>query len=190
MNPPPLIWVLAALATWNIILGLKVLIGKRPVIIDSRWFLLLVSLGLLPTLITSMRFFAERPLLGISSLLMPLMLFWLYVYSLKGVSLFGIDTEDFQNKLLEHLQSLGLEFKQNLSAITFKDRRLKISLSIQEWLGSGQIRMKGKADKELFDQIISGLKKKDLGYSKIIPVFTILTGLLMLLLFGTLAFYR
>ena len=118
------------------------------------------------------------------------MLFWLYVYSLKGVTLFGIDTEDFQNKLLEHLQSLGLEFKQNLSAITFKDRRLKISLSIQEWLGSGQIRMKGKADKELFDQIISGLKKKDLGYSKIIPVFNILTGLLMLLLFGTLAFYR
>jgi hypothetical protein len=50
--------------------------------------------------------------------------------------------------------------------------------------------MKGKADKELFDQIISGLKKKDLGYSKIIPVFNILTGLLMLLLFGTLAFYR
>jgi len=161
-------------------IGLKVLINKKPLIVNSRWFLILILVGFIPQMINVLPLFEKQPILVLFISLIQALLFGFFFYTIKGVTLYGIDTDDFQHKFIVNLRSMGLEFEQSISTIEIKNPKLTMLFSIQQWLGTGQIRLKKNSDKQLFNKIISESNCKEIKYNKTFPIVYLALGIFML----------
>ncbi|HLG33630.1 MAG TPA: hypothetical protein VI757_02015 [Bacteroidia bacterium] len=155
-------------------MGLTVIIRKKPLFVNYRWFLLLFILLFSQPFVTQL----SRPF--DSSNLLSLVLFLVFIgymtYIMRGVMVIGADAEDFQNTFLRTLTEGNYQFEQSMTSIKIKEPELEMSVAFQSWVGSGQIRMKSKDNKETFNKIISQLRTKDIKTSLIMPIFYILIG--------------
>lgn len=165
-----------------IVLGLIVFIKKKPLIISYRWFAIIYLAIFIPQIIRMFDMINRDPLMYILLMAMYIVLFGFLYYVMKGVMIFGANGEGFQKAFIETLQSLNLEFEQTFSSIKIKEPELELSIALQSWIGTGQIRMKKKTNEELFSTILHELRAKDIKSNLITPIFYILIGFLMLAL--------
>jgi hypothetical protein len=127
-------------------------------------------------------------------LLTPLMFIVLLVFlwlQMKGYVLFGIVDKSFRKALLSVLDELRLERQEELSVIRIPSANLEIQVAIQSWVGVGQVKNKSKSGKEVFQQIIDGLKKRfahgELETNNTTAVLYMVLGSIMLVLCFALA---
>lgn len=160
-----------------IAMGLSVIVRKKPVIINFRWFFLFIVLILV--LPATDIFSTSTNLRSFFPLILFVMVFGYMYYFMKGVMVLGADGDDFQKKFTEVLSDENYEYEQTFTSIKIKEPALEISIAFQSWLGNGQIRMRSKENKETFDKIISQLKIKSIKTNLVIPIFYILFGVMI-----------
>lgn len=160
------------------LMGFSVLINRKPLILNYKWFFLFMILVFIQPCIIIF----QRPI--VVSSFFPVILFGVVLgymyYLLRGYMVIGADGDDFQKAFTATLTEGNYEYEQTFSSLKIKEPPLEISVAFQPWTGSGQIRLRSKEHKETFDKIISSLKTKDIKLNRIIPYFYIILGLLIL----------
>ena len=101
---------------------------------------------------------------------------------MKGVMVLGADGDDFQKAFISVLTEGNYKFEQTFTSIKIEEPNLEISIAFQSWIGSGQIRMRNKENKETFNNIIAQLKLKEIKTNLIMPIFYIAIGTLLLVM--------
>jgi tetratricopeptide (TPR) repeat protein len=186
--------VLGAISAAFIVIGLGVLLRKKPLMFSSKWMFALMLVCFSPQLF--MLFVipsspGDQHGIGLVLIkwLIPLMFTVLLIFlwlQMQGYVLFGISDKSFRKALLSVLDELNLERQEELSLIRIPAAQLGIQIAIQSWMGTGQIKSKSKSGKQAFQQIIDGLKKRfargEVETNNVTPVIYIVLGIIMLAL--------
>ena len=186
--------VLGAISAAFIVIGLGVLLRKKPLMFSSKWMFALMLVCFSPQLFMLFQMSSspgEQQVVGLVLIkwLLPLMFAVLLIFlwlQMQGYVLFGILDKSFRKALLSVLDELNLERQEELSLIRIPAAQLDIQVAIQSWMGTGQIKSKSKSGKQAFQQIIDGLKNRfargEVETNNLTPVLYIVLGIIMLAL--------
>lgn len=168
----------------SISMALFVFIRKKPLIFNSVWIILFISLCFLPQIITAIQMlFDQQAGGGIPIILMTgIFIAWMS-FMTKGFLIYGVDGSDFQRAFIECLNDKNYEYEQTLSSVKIKNPELELSVVIQSWIGTAQIRFKGKKNKKVLNDLMDSLKTKTIKTNLIFPVIYLLVGILLSVLF-------
>lgn len=165
-------------------MALFVFLRKKPLILNSVWMLIVMCLCFLPQIISSIEILIKYPsFIGILPILMFAVLIVWFVFIMKGYTIFGVDGSDFQKLFIECLNDKNYDFEQSLSTIKIKNPEIELSIAVQSWVGTAQVRFKGKANPNVLKSLMIDLNKKDMKANYIFPIFYALIGLLIAILF-------
>jgi hypothetical protein len=184
------------IAVFLFFVGGSVLKKKKPIAFSSQWLFALMIAALLPSIIFNIKdFFSELGQTGryISDILMPLLISLMYFVLLffiriqmQGYIFIGITDETLRNALLYGLRELGVPFEEVLTKIRLPDYNTEMNVSIQSWLGSGQIRIKDKNRRPFLSDLTSRMRdyfeKDNIPLKKLTAVFYVIIGVFMTLL--------
>lgn len=175
--------------------GLAVLLRKKPLLFSSRWMFALLLVCFSPQFIIPFQTLGDagdhleglRMITWLGPLMFAVLLafFW---KQMQGYMVVGVVDQSFRKALLSVLDELQLERKEELSLIRIPRANLDIQVAIQSWTGVGQVKNKSKSGREVFQQIIAGLKRRfalgELETNNTTPVLYITLGIFMLVFGG------
>lgn len=187
--------VTAAMAAYFLVIGLRVLVAKKPVMISSRYVFALLVVGFSPQLVNSAIVLSEgttRGTIWLGALLPVLTLglvavFW---FHLKGYVAIGISEDSFGEAIRFSLEKNGLPFEEQISAIDLPAVRAKLQVAVRSWAGSGQLRLSGHDDPGLLPRIVTGINdyyaERDIEPTTMASWMYLLIGSLLLTVTGAL----
>jgi hypothetical protein len=162
-------------------MALFVFLRRKPLILNSIWILIITILCFLgPMLMSAQTTFKHPSFIGFLPILMYSVLIVMLIVTMKGFMIYGVDGTDFQRLFIECLKDKNYEYEQTLSSIKIKDPELELSIAIQSWVGTVQVKSKG--NHEVLNAIINQLKTKEIKANFIFPIFYLLTGILLTIL--------
>ena len=180
-----------------LIIGVKVVLTKRPLFISSRYFFAFTVLGFSPQFVNTAVLLSKGVPTNLSIILLMspivficlLVFFWL---QMTGYIAIGISDDSFREALHFSLKKNELAFEEQLSAIKLTSINAHLQIAIQSWIGAGQLKLKKKNDKSVLPQIISGMNdfyiENDIKPNNITSAFYTIMGIFMLI-FAVLLFF-
>ena len=180
-----------------LIIGVKVVLTKRPLFISSRYFFAFTVLGFSPQFVNTAVLLSKGVPTNLSIILLMspivficlLIFFWL---QMTGYIAIGISDDSFRDALHFSLKKNELAFEEQLSAIKLTSINAHLQIAIQSWIGAGQLKLKKKNDKSVLPQIISGMNdfyiENDIKPNNITSAFYTIMGIFMLI-FAVLLFF-
>ncbi|MEC9261304.1 MAG: hypothetical protein VYD53_08205 [Pseudomonadota bacterium] len=188
--------VTAAMALFFLYIGIKVIVAKKPLLISSKIFIVIMLFALLPKVILIFEYqFSSPGDLGLIAYISPLMTFVLLAFcwfQLKGYIAIGISDESFRNSLHYALHKNNIEFEERLSLIKLKDMKADLQVSVQSWVGTGQLKLKNAKHSYLLAKLIPGINEyfqaNAIKPNNTVSVFYVVFGLLLLFLAGSFYF--
>jgi len=169
-----------------IVVSLYTLLLKKPLIINSIWILIMISLLFFAQMFTSIIYMIESPSIGS---IVPIIAFFIFmimfIFLNKGYMVYGVNHCDFQEKFIEILKEKNYEFKETLSKLTIKHLDREASITIQSGYVGTHIKVKEKKDRLLLKSLISELRKKEIKMDYLFPILYLILGAL----FCTLSIY-
>jgi hypothetical protein len=186
------------MAVFFFVIGGKVLIRKKPLVVSSRCFFGVVVLAFTPLIVNPLIFFffvesftKNTGNIGISwiMLLSPLMFlfllvfFWFYT---QGYMLFGITDETVRDALHYGLQKLNSPFEEILTKIKLSELDTELQISLQSWMGTGLIKIKDRSKRAFLTKLAQHMriyfKEHDIPTKNITVIFYMIMGGFMTLL--------
>lgn len=160
------------LSFFVLFIGLRVLISKKPFIINSKYLLLIifvffVSMWIFPNLEDFTKVEIDYFNTGVGLLLLIVFFVFMFRY-FNGYQLIGMDGESFRKCISQSLDNLGVEYKEDFSKIVIDKYDLTINCTIQSWIGQAQIQFKGRVDKKFIASLIVEMNK-NISSLKILP---------------------
>ncbi|MDP8202750.1 MAG: hypothetical protein P9M11_11510 [Candidatus Tenebribacter burtonii] len=144
-------------------IGLKIIIGKKPIVINSKWLFILIIIMYIPLLIIpTIIDFLNSEIVYFETSLVFILFTVIVVYMrriLNGYQLIGINGDTFGECLSHSLDNLNIEYEEKLNKIIITDSNLTILCSMQSWVGQAQIQFKGNKDKKFINSLIKEIKK-------------------------------
>ncbi len=144
-------------------IGLKIIIGKKPIIMNSKWLLVMLIILYIPLLIIPIIIdILNSELDYFETSLALILLIVLVVFirrALNGYQLIGISGDTFQDCLSHSLENLNIEYEEKLNKMIIPSKDLTILCSMQSWSGQAQVQFKGNKDKEFINSLIKEIKK-------------------------------
>ena len=144
-------------------IGLKIIIGKKPILVNSKWLLVMLLILYIPLLILPIVIdFLNSDIEYFDTSLALILFVVLVVYMrriLNGYQLIGINGDTFQECLSRSLNNLNIEYEEKLNKIIITNNDLTILCSMQSWVGQAQIQFKGNKDKKFINSIINEIKR-------------------------------
>lgn len=144
-------------------IGLKIIIGKKPIIMNSKWLLIMLIILYIPLLIIPIGIDFVNSDLDYFETSLALILFIVLVVfirrALNGYQLIGINGDTFQECLSHSLDNLNIEYEEKLNKIIIPNNDLTILCSMQSWSGQAQVQFKGNKDKEFINSLIKEIKR-------------------------------
>ena len=161
-------------------MALYMLIRKKPILLSSLWVLALLGACFLPQILLSVQIYMTDLSVThlLPSLLLVVLMVWLY-FSMQGYTLYGVKGEEFQKALIEYLNEKGCEFEQTVTSLKIKEPEIELYIAVQSWIGTGQIRPKGKKNREFMDDLVNNLRLKNMKVNRVTAIFYLVTGLLV-----------
>ena len=155
--------ILMILGLFLLFIGLKVIIGKKPIITNSKYLLFLilitfVSMLIFPNLDGFLKGDFDYFKTGASIIILILFLVYMFKF-FNGYLLIGLDDEAFRKCISQSLDNLGIEFKEDFSKIVIDKYEITIHCTIQSWIGQAQIQFKGRVNKKFISSLIDELNK-------------------------------
>jgi hypothetical protein len=172
-----------------ITLGLKGLFEKKPFLLSSRWMWLIMLFCFGPSLLMSLSTLLEGRYFDWIFVLSPLLvLFALFVMwrQMSGYMAFGITDDSFREALQAALKAQSLAYEERLTKIHLKDLKVDLQVSIQGWMGVGQIRI-SNSQHDILKGIVTEMNSYFRSNQVAINLFTCIVYLIlgtMLLLLG------
>jgi len=144
-------------------IGLKIIIGKKPIVINSKWLFILIIIMYIPLLIIpTIIDFLNSEIVYFETSLVFILFIVIVVYMIRilnGYQLIGINGDTFRECLSHSLDNLNIEYEEKLNKIIITNSNLTILCSMQSWVGQAQIQFKGNKDKKFINSLIKEIKK-------------------------------
>jgi hypothetical protein len=103
-------------------------------------------------------------------------------FALRGYVAYAVTDTSFRDALLASLQKLDLPYEETLSTIRLTSVEADLQVSVQSWIGSGQIKVKQREHSSLLKKIADAMNE----YFRISSVPTNLTSCIFYLVMGIL----
>ncbi len=142
-------------------LSFRILVRRKPVIMHSGWLYAIIIAGLLPAILTSLLqvdFDYPKSFIHFLVPLMFLLLMIFYFFIIKGYTFYGISGDDLRSTLLEALGKLDIKYEETLNKISLPEKDAALSVAVQDWMGTGMIRI-NKRQAELLKEIITKFRE-------------------------------
>ncbi len=138
-----------AMALFFFIMGGNVILKKHPIVSPMRWFFWFMALAFSPSIIMSIYQLSTGKLGDDSyiTLINPIMFSVLLLFfwrQMQGYMIMGVTDESIRDGLHYALKESEEEFEEVLTKIKLLKRDTELNLSIQSWMGTGQIRINNK----------------------------------------------
>jgi hypothetical protein len=153
------------MALFFLAVGLRGIVFRKPFVISSRWFLVLVLLGFAPSLLMAMplsgRSHDSGPL-TILHWLIPLLLLVVIIFlyfTLRGYTALGVTDVSFREALMASLKKLDLPYEETLAALRLPTIGADLQVAIQSWMGTGQLKMKQREFNGVLSDIVRGMNE-------------------------------
>ena len=163
MNTQYLIPIMYILGLSLLYIGLKIIIGKKPIIINSIWLLILLLIFYIPLLIIPIviNFLScDIDYFATSFILLLFIVIIIYmIHALNGYQLIGINGDTYHECLVHSLDNLNIEYEEKFNKIIITNKDLTILCSMQSWVGQAQIQFKGDKDKKFISSLIKEIKR-------------------------------
>ena len=155
----PIVFGIAAI--FFLVIGLRGLLIKRPFLISQRWFLSIMFAVFIPTIL---QFFFLRLPSGFNLInwLNPLIFGFILLvmcYQMRGYTAYAVTDASFREVLIEVLQKLQLPYQENLSLIRLTSLEADLQVSVQGWMGTGQIKVKQRAHRAVLRKIVNQMNE-------------------------------
>ena len=148
-------------ALFFFVIGLRGIVTKRPFLVSNRWLLSVMFISLVPAILI--------PLVLPGSDL-PFMIKWLnpmiftlllvmMCFALRGYVAYAVTDTSFREALLASLQKLELPHEETLSTIRLTSVEVDLQVSVQSWMGSGQIKVKQRGHGSLLAEIATAMNE-------------------------------
>lgn len=189
-------FLFAFMAVFFLYIGIKVIALKKPLLLSSKIFFVFMVLAFSPQLIMSIETYSfSTGDLGLISYISPLMFivllgfFWI---QMKGYIAIGISDDSFRNSLHFALNQNNIQFEEQLSLIKLTDINADLQVSVQSWVGTGQLKLKKSNDKYLLAKLVSSINEYYISNAikpnNTTSIFYIVMGLFMLVFSGSFSF--
>ena len=183
----PLVFTL--MAVFLLYIGLKVITSKRPLLLPSKVFFVFMVIAVTPQLIMSVEAYFSTGAFSLLSLMSPLMYVVLLAFvwvQMKGYMAIGISDDSFRSALHYALNQNHIQFEEQVSIIKLTDSSADLLVSVQSWVGTGQLKLKQSKDNYLLSTLVSSINQyfqsNAVKSNYTVPVFYILFGLILLVL--------
>ena len=144
-------------------IGLKIIISKKPILINSNWLLVMLIILYIPLLIIPIGIDYLNSDIDYSETSLAFILFIVLIVflrrALNGYQLIGINGDTFQECLSHGIDNLNVEYEEKLNKVVITNKDLTILCSMQSWIGQAQIQFKGNKNKKFSNSLIKEIRK-------------------------------
>lgn len=186
MNIMWLVIVVMSLAFLTI--GIKGVVEKKPFLISSRWMWVLMLVCFGPQIFNSLCFLTDDKHFDWIFVLAPIMLIFLLFFMWRqmcGYMAFGVTDDAFRDALHAALAARSIEYEERLTKVHLKNEKVDLQVSVQSWMGVGQIRIKD-GHQETLKGIVAEMNKYFCNNKVTVNLFTciidIVLGIMMLVM--------
>lgn len=151
--------------------GIRGLLIPRISIYSGKWLFALIALCFFPQFLNGFKLLGAYPAAALINILLypfVLLVFWLVT---KGYICFGVSEETVNGALKNAFEKLGLKHEQSLGSVKLEDGSV-FQVSIQDWVGTMQIKGKNSQAAGRLPALISALKEYFAAFSgeiKLLP---------------------
>ena len=148
------------MALFFLVIGFRGILTKRPFLVSNRWLLLIMFVVFVPLILQTLFFPPSGSLLvkwlnpSIFAVVLVMMCF-----ALKGYVAYGVTDTSFRDGLLAGLQKLQLPYEESLSIVRLPSVEADLQVSVQAWMGAGQIKVKQRGHGSLLTEIITEMNE-------------------------------
>jgi hypothetical protein len=179
------------MALFFLYIGVKVVASKKPLLLSAKVFFLFMVLAFSPQLMNLFEMHSSEVDIGLIAYLSPLMFlvllgfFWI---QMKGYMAIGISDDSFRNSLHYALNQNNIQFVEQLSSIKLTDINAELQVAVQDWVGTGQLKLKKSKDKYLMARLVSSINEyftlNNVKPNNTTSIFYIVIGLIMFIFSG------
>lgn len=155
-------FLFAFMAVFFLYIGVKVIVSKRPFILSSKVFFVFTVIALSPQIIMSLDILSSEGNIELISYISPLVFVALLMYfwiQMKGYMAIGISDNSFRDSLHFALNQNNIKFEEQLSLIKLTEFDADIEVSVQNWVGTGQLKLKNSKDNHILPKLISSINE-------------------------------
>jgi len=120
----------------------------------------------------------------LSPMIFLIVIIFVFIIRQGSYIAFGVTDSSLREALLDVLKKMNMSFEETLGHIKLPSVSAELQVSVQSWIGTGQIRLKGNTDKELLTNIARGMNRyfqeTDTKTNMTICIFYLLMALFML----------
>lgn len=170
-------------ALFFFVIGLRGVITKCPFLVSNRWLLLVMFFALIPAILIPVFLPGDAPFIikWLNPMIFTVVLVMM-CFALRGYVAYAVTDTSFRDALLASLQKLDLPYEETLSTIRLTSVEADLQVSVQSWIGSGQIKVKQREHSSLLKKIADAMNE----YFRISSVPTNLTSCIFYLVMGIL----
>ena len=153
----PIVFGIAAI--FFLVIGLRGILIKRPFLISQRWFLSIMFAVFIPVILQSflLRFPSGFNLINWLNPLIFGFILLMMCYQMRGYTAYAVTDTSFREALIEVLQKLQLPYEESLSLIRLTSIEADLQVSVQGWMGTGQIKVKQRAHGSVLREIVNAM---------------------------------
>jgi uncharacterized protein len=186
------------MSAFFLVIGLRGVMTKKPFLISARWLLVLVVLGLTPSMLNALTFPGSGADTGTLALhwLVPGVLVIVLIFlsfAMRGYIAFGVTDTSFREGLLASLKGLNLEHEETLSVLRLPAMGADLQVAVQSWMGTAQIKMRQRKFHAVLHDIVRAMN--DYYRNAEIPkinltscIFYVIVGVFLLVFAGVFMF--
>ncbi len=150
---------LALMAVFFFFIALKTLLGRRPLVLTTRWLFGFKCLAFSPCLLYPL--FIMRSL-GMIAWLNPAMFFVILCFmwiQMKGYMAFAVSDTYFREALLAAAASLDYTVEETMSGLKIKETGEIVQVAIAGWIGTAQLKPAKRQSAKLVAQLAHGMNE-------------------------------
>lgn len=147
---------LALAGTGMLFVGVRGLLSRRVTIYSGKWLLALVALGFFPQFVDGLKLLRTAPSVAVISLAFYPFLLLIFWFATKGFICFGVSEETANDAFRSSFEKLGVKYEQSLGSVRLEDGGI-FQISIQDWIGTMQIKPKNREAKARTTGLIAAL---------------------------------
>ncbi|MCY4403552.1 MAG: hypothetical protein OXD54_13340 [Candidatus Poribacteria bacterium] len=147
--------IFGVMAAFFLIIGMRGIITKRPFLVSNKWLLWMMSIVFVPLICQPLFFYPpDIGLLGWLNPALYIVVLVMMFIALKGYVAYGVTDMSFREALLAALDKLQLPHEETLSIIRLTSLDTYLQVSVQSWVGAGQIKIKQREQRAQLAEIV------------------------------------